>query len=132
MAAIIGYPSLRSTLLVNVCELFIKRRIPLSGRPLWRRMLCTNSAALLRSVRGTTQLLYRPPKGLPPFRPQDYNLIITWDIIVMDYRCINVDSCYLVGKYPVVTDKNQETFWGVFDEYYLNMTGKQKQQFLDS
>jgi hypothetical protein len=129
---IVSYPSLQSTLRVSVCELFIKRRNFIKGRPSWRRMLCTNSVALLNSVRGKTQLLYRPPKGLPPFNPYSYNLIITWDIMVMDYRCINMDLCFLVGKYPVVTDKNQETFWGVFDEYYLQMTSKQKQQFLDS
>jgi hypothetical protein len=118
--------------LVCVCELFIKRRIPVKGRPAFRRMLCTNSSALLNSLRGKTQLLYRPPKGLPPFNPYQKNLIITWDIMVMDYRCINVDECYLIGKYPVVTDKNQEVFWGVFDEYYLQMTSKEKQTFIDS
>lgn len=132
MATLPSYLSLQQTLYSNVCELFIKRRNFIRGRPSWRRMLCTNSVALLRSNRGRTQLLYRPPKGLPPFRPQDYNLIITWDIMVMDYRCINMDLCYMIDKYPVVTDKNQETFWGLFDEYYLNMTSLEKQQFLDS
>ncbi len=129
--ALISYPSLQSTLYTNVCELFIKRRIPLKGRPSWRRMLCTNSKGLLNSLRGRTQLLYRPPKGLPPFNPYQKNIIITWDIIVMDYRCISMDLCYLIGKYPVITDVNQEAFWGVFDEYYLQMKPIEKQQFID-
>jgi hypothetical protein len=66
-------------------------------------MLCTNSSELLNSTNGRSLFGFRPPKGLPPYDPKQKNLIITWDIFMMDYRCVNMDECYLVRSYPMNT-----------------------------
>lgn len=124
-----NYSQLEMALRNNVCELFIKRRIPIKNRPAFRRMLCTNSMALLNSNNGRRVLGYRRPQGLPPFNPRQKKLIITWDILMMDFRCINYNECYLVTTYPVVQARE---FWKTFNKIYLNMTPNEKLYFMDS
>lgn len=105
----VGYSSLQAKLRKGVCELFIVRRHrPVRGhiRPTVtsRRMLCSNCPELLNSTLGVVNLAYRKPKhsDIPlHFDPRAKNLIITWDIVMQDYRCINMDECLLVGEYPV-------------------------------
>lgn len=113
----------------NVCELFIKRRLYESGRPAFRRMLCTNSMALLNSNNGRRVLGYRRPKGLPPFNPRQKKLVITWDILMMDFRCVNYDECYLVSTYPIAQERE---FWKTFNKVYLTMSPMEKLYFMDS
>jgi hypothetical protein len=124
-----NYSQLEMALRNNVCELFIKRRIPVEGRPAFRRMLCSNSMSLLNSSNGRRVLGYRRPNGLPPFNPREKKLIITWDILMMDFRCINYNECYLVTTYPV---SQAREFWKIFNKVYLNMTPNEKLYFMDS
>jgi hypothetical protein len=94
--------SLENDLRNNLCEVFIKRRrILLKNRPVYRRMLCTNSNELLRSFHGMTRLLFRAPTNPPPFNARKYNLVTTWDILMHDHRNINLDDTYMIHKYPV-------------------------------
>jgi hypothetical protein len=94
--------TLENDLKYNLCEVFIRRRrILVRDRPVFRRMLCTNSNELLRSFHGATRLLFRPPKNPPPFDARSYNLVTTWDILMHDHRNINLDDTYLIYKYPV-------------------------------
>ena len=98
--------SLENDLRNNLCEVFIKRRrILLRDRPVFRRMLCTNSNELLRSFHGATRLLFRIPSNPPPFDARRYNLVTTWDILTHDHRNINLDDTYLIHKYSV-NEKN--------------------------
>ena len=111
----------------NVCEISFLRRHPLPTRPDVRRMICTNSFKLLNSFTGRMTLGYRPPKQLPHFDPKQKNLIITWDILMIDYRCINMDECYLLKKYPA-----NDTFWEHFNEKIYPMTSLEKMVYMDS
>lgn len=95
-------------------------------------MLCCNSGTFLSSFKGRLIFKYRPPRGLPPFNPKEKNIIITWDIISMNYRCIPIDDVYIVNSYPITTKKGEDEFWKIFDGYYYSMSSMEKQQFNDS
>ena len=111
----------------NVCEISFFRRHPITYRPDFRKMLCTNSSSLLNSFNGRMVLGYRPPTQMPHFNPQQKNLIITWDILMIDYRCINMDECYLIKSYPA-----NDTFWKFFNEKIYTMSTLEKMVYMDS
>jgi len=90
-------------LLAKVCEVKFARRNPKPGRPASRRMLCTNNVQLLNSVEGRTVLNYRPPRQAPDYNPNQENLIITWDILMQDFRTINCDTVDLITTLELFT-----------------------------
>ena len=93
-------PVLRSLLLNNVAEIkFFRKRLK-PGAPPTRRMLCTNSLQLLNSVEGRLALNYKRAINMPKFNPTQKNVIITWDIFMQDYRCINMTACDLIQVIP--------------------------------
>lgn len=111
---VIGRSSLDAKLRKSVCELFILRRHrpvpghhPKNRNVSFRRMLCTNSLELLNSYSGRMVLGYFPPTRLPHFDPKQKNLINTWDIIMIDYRYVNMDDCHLVSEYPINQQKRK-------------------------
>ena len=122
-----GYGSLLSALLNNVCEIYFLRRHPVSGKRDYRRMLCTNSSTLLNSYNGRKVLSFRKATAPPHFSPQQKNIIITWDILMIDYRCINMDECFLIKKYPA-----NDTFWKYFNENIYTMSTLDKMVYMDS
>jgi len=71
-------PTLKSLLLNNVVEIKFNRRRPKAGAGLTRRMICTNSLALLNSPEGRLALNYRRAINVPKFNPNAKDLIITW------------------------------------------------------
>ena len=111
---IVGLSNLKLMLLSNVCEVKFARRNPKPGRPASRRMLCTNNVQLLNSVEGRTVLNYRPPRQAPDYNPNQENLIITWDILMQDFRTINCDTVDLI-----TTLEADETFWVYINEKIL-------------
>lgn len=123
----IGYSTLKSLLLTNVAEIRYVRRIPVPEKGTTRRMWCTNSVALLNSFNGKTILNYHVPKVLPKFNPNEHNIIITWDILMQDFRCINMDSCDLLQSFPA-----NDTFWKYFNENIFTMSTQQKINFMQS
>jgi hypothetical protein len=123
----IGRNELMSVLLNNVVEIVFLRRIPIANRSSYRRMWCTNSSSLLNSFNGRTVLNYKIPTHVPKFNPATENIIITWDLLMQDFRCINMDSCDLVQSVPA----NQD-FWKFFNENIYVMSTQQKMQFMDS
>ena len=123
----VTYSGLLLTLMNNVCEISFLRRHPITDRPDFRRMICTNSYSLLNSFNGKMVLAYRPPRQLPNFNPQQKNLIITWDILMIDYRCINMDECYLIKSYPA-----NDTFWKHLNENIYTMSTLDKMVYMDS
>jgi len=129
---LISRSSLLTILLTNVCEVVFERRhSPVPGRikdtVTTRRMLCTNSYKLLRSFYGLRYLGYRPFQRPPHFNPAQKNIIITWDIFMIDYRCIPMENCYLVKS---ITD--DESFWKLFNNEYSVMSSAQKSIFMDN
>ena len=90
-------------------------------------MLCTNNYDLLNSFNGRYSLRFMPASRAPSFNPRQKNLIITWDIIMQNWRCINMDECYLNYEYPVITEDQKNKFWKeMFNETFNVMTTEEK------
>jgi hypothetical protein len=89
-------------------------------------MLCTNSLNLLNSVEGRLALNYKRAINMPKFDPTQKNLVITWDIIMQDYRCINANACDLIQVIPA----NKE-FWKFFNEKLAGMSAPEKINFMN-
>jgi len=120
--------SLKNLLENNVCEVKFSRKRPVAGEPLTRRMLCTNSAGLLGSINGKILLNYKQPKRRPKFDPTNKNIIITWDIFMQDFRCINMESCELIKTIPITDDE----FWKYFNESLRFMSVAEKERFMNT
>ncbi len=89
-------------------------------------MLCSNCYELLNSPNGRRALGYRPPRGLPKFNPDAVNLIITWDILQMDFRCVNMTYSFLIKEY-----ETHDEFWQTFNDTYHKMTPLDKLAWMD-
>jgi len=111
----------------TVCEIYFIRRNPDKFRPADRNMLCSNCHQLLNSANGKRALGYRPPKGLPHFNPDAVNLIITWDILQMDFRCVNMTYSFLIKEY-----ETHDEFWQAFNDTYHKMSPLDKLTWMDS
>jgi hypothetical protein len=96
------------------------------GSPPFRRMLCTGDLSLLNSNQGRVALNFRPAYNQPRFNPVQKNLLITWDIFMQDYRCVNMDACELVTLVP------NAGFWKFFNERLVLMSPQQKIKFMNS
>ena len=122
----ISLSALANLLQENVVEIKFVRRTPKLGKPPSRRMLCTNSGALLTSTKGQMALNFESTFKAPKYNPAQKNLIITWDIFMQDYRSINMISCELISVIPA-----NDQFWNYFTEKLTNMTAAQKIAFMD-
>ena len=122
----VSLPTLKNLLLNNVAEIKFVRRRPKAGAPLTRRMLCTSSYKLLNSPEGRVALNYKRAYSTPKFNPAQKNLVITWDIIMQDYRCINMVACNLIQVIPA----NQQ-FWKFFNEKLGLLSTQQKIRFMN-
>lgn len=119
--------TLKNLLLNNVAEIKFLRRRAKPGSALTRRMLCTNSLSLLNSTEGRLALNYKRAVNMPKFNPNTKNLVITWDIFMQDYRCINMAACDLLQVIPA----NKE-FWMFFNQKLAGMNAVQKINFMNS
>lgn len=119
-----------SALTNNVCELYILRRIrPKKGWKSYRKMLCTNNIPLLTSPNPHNILNFRSAQapGSKTALYKAHNLIAVWDIIMQDYRCVNMDECYIVRTHPA-----DESFWDAFNAEFLTMSTAEKLMYMDN
>jgi hypothetical protein len=119
--------TLDSILLANVCDVRFVRKIPRNGRPPTRRMLCTKSYSLLNSTNGRITLNYRPPTNPPQVNEAKDNIITVWDILIQDYRNINMAQCDLIEQIPAT-----EEFWEYFNDNIYPMSADQKLNFINT
>lgn len=122
-----SYGTLYSSLLNNVVEVKFARRRQLAGLPPIRRMLCTNNMNVLGSTNGRIVLNYRAPTHGTRYDPSIKGLIITWDILMQDFRTISLDACEIVKTYAP-----DDEFWRMFNETYFPMSQQQKISFMMS
>jgi hypothetical protein len=127
----ISRPNLKALARTHVCEIKFRRRNPITGRPLYRRMLCTTSPLLLYSVDGRLTLNYRPTTNPPPYNPDNYNLVIVWDILMQDYRSINMSYCNLIAKIPVINPDTMKKFWQYFNKEIFPKSSAEKKSWMD-
>jgi hypothetical protein len=90
-------------------------------------MLCCNNKTLLNSLNGRTSLGYRPPKGPTKIKGVKHNIVVTWDILMQDYRNVSMDMCFLVNKF-----RADDTFWKYFNENIYIMSADQKENFMET
>ena len=119
--------TLDSLLLNNVCDIRFVRRNTRPGQTPTRRMLCTKSLSLLDSVNGRISLNYFPPKHPPHTYLGPDNLVVAWDIIMQDYRNINMNQCNLISEIPA-----NDEYWAYFNENIYPMSPQQKFNFMNS
>jgi len=119
--------NLKALLQNNVCEIKFLRKKPKLGSSPYRRMVCTNANQLLLSPDGRLSLNYQPPRGAPKFNQVQENVVVAWDVLMQDYRCISCNSCDLIATIPA-----SEDFWNYFREKLLPMTSGQKTAFMNS
>ena len=124
---IVQRATLDNILLNNVCELRFVRRVPVAGLSPTRHILCTKSYSLLNSSNGRITLNYRPPRGPVKINEAVDNLIVVWDILMQDYRNVNMNQCDLIQEIPANDD-----FWIYFNENIYPMSAKQKFNFMNS
>jgi hypothetical protein len=82
---------------------------------------------VLGSTNGRIVLNYRTPVNGIRYDPAAKGLIITWDILMQDFRTISLDACEIVKTYA----PNDE-FWTTFNEIYFPMSQQQKIAFMMS
>jgi len=121
---IVSLIHLKGELLQKVCEVRFMRRRTKRGSSILRRMLCTNNEQLLNSIEGRTALNYRPTRGLLKYNPNQKNLLVTWDIMMQDYRQINCDAVDLI-----TTLDADDTFWSYLSEHIAPMSAQDKINF---
>jgi hypothetical protein len=89
-------------------------------------MLCTNSLPLLYSPEGRIALNYRRAINVPKFNPNAKDLLITWDVLMQDYRCVNMAACNMLNLIPVAQ------FWNFFNNKLSLMSAGDKVRFMNS
>ena len=119
--------TLKNLLLSNVAEIKFLRKRPKAGAPSSRRMLCTNSLPLLMSPEGRVALNYRRAINNPKYNPSAKNVLITWDIFMQDYRCINMAACDLINVIPA-----NKSFWNFFNQKLALLSTDQKVRFMNT
>lgn len=125
----IAASTLKALLESNVLEIKFTRRVKKPGAPPTRRMLCTNSAVILKSNAGKRSLNYKPPSGPPKFNSTSKNIVIAWDIFKQEYRSISADNCVLISQMPVSGDGRD--FWEYFNNSIHPMTVQEKTSFFN-
>jgi hypothetical protein len=123
----VSLPTLKNLLLSNVAEIKFLRKRPKAGAPSSRRMLCTNSLPLLMSPEGRVALNYRRAINNPKYNPSAKNVLITWDIFMQDYRCINMAACDLINVIPA-----NKSFWNFFNQKLALLSTDQKVRFMNT
>jgi len=136
----ISRENLKYLLQDHCVELKFNRKHPTSVSKT-RRMFCVgaypnfSNNTFLASLSAQTALGFRLPKGpsphhpVPFFNPDEKNLVITWDIFMMNYRCINISSCNVIRAFPVDTSDNIKNFWEYFNNNISPMTVSEKMDF---
>mgnify|MGYP003635492065 CR=1 FL=1 len=120
----IGLSSLKQMLQSNVCEVrFTTRRPWLNGQSV-RNMMCTLDYTLLHSVNGRTTLNFAPPHHAQSYNPESKNLLNVWDIIMQDWRMVNMNDCDLINAIP------RDDFWEYFNQNVYPMSIQEKNQYM--
>lgn len=115
----------------NVVELKFKRRRVKGGFPPHRRMFCTINKALLNSIIGKVTLKFKPPKGIGlPYNPSQRGLVVTWDILMQDYRQIKLESVEIIEVWPIKSKEDVEKFWSFFMDVIYPMSSEEKSNFM--
>ncbi len=129
---IFSFNGLKDVLSYSVVELRFKRRRFKPGWNDYRRMLCTNGVDLLNSIPGKIALHFKKPSHPPKYNIQKKALIVAWDILWQDYRCLSPEKHEILAIMPVRTDQEIMKFWEYFNDILSKMSGSDKIKFMNS
>tara|TARA_R110000787_G_scaffold114620_2_gene224357 strand:+ start:2839 stop:3204 length:366 start_codon:yes stop_codon:yes gene_type:complete len=118
--------NISSLLQTSVAVITFPRRRPKEGFSAMRRMVCTNAAALLNSMQGRMVLNYRPTTGAPKYNPGKYSLLLAWDILMQNYRMINLQGINIEREIPI------DEFWEYFEKELSPLTTQSKLAFMNA
>jgi hypothetical protein len=118
--------ALDNILLTNVCVVRFTRKRRGDGKSPTRKMLCTKSYELLNSTNGKLSLNYKAPTGPTRFNEAAEGVLVVWDILMQDYRCINLAQVNILETVPV------SEFWPYFNENIYPMSPEQKITYMAS
>ena len=110
----------------HAVELRFNRRRPLPGDPI-RRMLATNDTNLLNSTPGRLALNFHGAPGRLKFSPEQKGLVMTWDILMQDFRLIPADAVEVIS---VIKTSPPNDFWDYFNKVLSKMSSAQKVDFM--
>lgn len=68
-----------------------------------------------------------PPFMNPYYNPDRYNLVILWDVLMQEYRAINMSFCNLIAKVPA----RKQEFWDYFNKEIYPKSMAQKKSWMD-
>lgn len=111
----------------GACKVKFLRKRPVNGKPITRTMWCTKDWEMLNSMRGKVTLNYRPPRGEKHVHESSHNVLIVWDIIMQDYRTINMGECELIREVG-----GNDEFWKFFEKELAILTSEDKQVLINS
>lgn len=126
----LGRSALATLLQTNCAELRFKRRIDKPGFKDYRRMLCTLDRKLLLSAPGKKIFRFRPPSGNLKYDPASKNLIVAYDIFMLDWRMINCNDIDVIAIIKSSPDPSE--FWKYFYDQIARMSAKHKALFMNS
>jgi hypothetical protein len=126
----LGRSALYMLLRTNAAELRFKRRINKPGAGDYRRMLCTNDQSILRSAAGKRIFKYIEPTGSLKYDPVAKNLVVVWDIFLLNWRMINCNDVDVVAV--IKTSPDPSDFWKYFFERLKDMSADQKARFMNT
>jgi len=121
----VGRESLKSLLSNNVCEIRFVRRHPKFGYKMTRQMVATNCLEILESTNAKISLNYRRPTKARQINHDRYNLVLVWDILMQDYRCIPMESCV------VLNTVYKDNFWYFYNNVLYPMSSRDKLTYMD-
>jgi len=127
-----SYSDVQGLFASHVVELVAIRRNYKPGKGPIRAFFCTNSKALLNSIVGKTALHFRAPTHPPPYDARAKNLLTTWDILMQDWRNINLNNYAIREILPLKNKEDISMFWGYFSYILKPMTAQEKITFMDN
>jgi hypothetical protein len=89
-------------------------------------MICTLDDTILNSTNGRLSLNFKPAGGSMPYNPETKNLLLVWDIMMQDWRMVNMNDCDLVRTIT------RNEFWPYFNKELIPMSPDQKIQYMDA
>jgi hypothetical protein len=104
-----------------------------------RRMICTLNYKLLNSAFGKKNLKFKPPLQTAFYNAPKVKLVTVWDIIMQDWRNIDVNSAAIIAKggadslpMQVNTEEEMVKFINFYDKKIARMTVAEKRRFMDT
>jgi len=110
----------------GACEIIFLRRDTkkIHGGQVTRKMVCSNCNDILKSENGFRSLYFQPPGGPKQINEAFHNVVVTWDILMQDYRNVSCEQCFLINE------MTPDDFWKFYNETLLPMTPEAKMQYM--